>query len=228
MEPKTFYKLSYGMYIISSKKEKKINGMIANTVFQITSDPSTIAVSINKQNLTHDFIETSRVFTVSILSENTPINFIGVFGYKTGRDIDKFEDVEYQTGVLGAPIVLENTTGYIESEVINMVDCGTHTIFIGKVINAESTGNDKPMTYAYYHEVKGGKSPKLAPTYIEEKKMVVNNMSKYVCLVCGYVYDPEQGDPDSRIAPGTTFEDIPDDWVCPACGIGKDSFEKES
>lgn len=93
----------------------------------------------------------------------------------------------------------------------------------------ESFNDNKPMTYAYYHEIKGGKSPKLAPTYMnEEKSEEAKNMEKYVCTICGYVYDPQKGDPDSGIAPGTAFEDIPDDWVCPICGAKKDSFEKET
>jgi rubredoxin len=87
------------------------------------------------------------------------------------------------------------------------------------------------MTYEYYHEIKGGKSPKNAPTYIgelkENKKMEVKNMDKYVCDVCGYVYDPEKGDPNNNIKAGTKFEDLPDNWVCPVCGAGKDSFSKE-
>jgi flavin reductase (DIM6/NTAB) family NADH-FMN oxidoreductase RutF len=230
MDTKTLFKISYGMYIISSIESEKINGAIANTVFQITSDPMTIAVSINKQNLTHEFMNNSKVFTASILSEEAAMNFIGIFGFRSGRDINKFEKVKYKTGINGAPIVLENTIGYIEAEIIQNVDIGTHTIFIGKVINAESFDNiNKPMTYAYYHEIKGGKASKLAPTYVkEEKKTEVKDMEKYVCTVCGYVYDPKEGDPDSGIAPGTAFEDIPADWVCPICGVGKDSFEKEA
>lgn len=87
------------------------------------------------------------------------------------------------------------------------------------------------MTYAYYHQCKGGKSPKTAPTYTksvdEQPKKEEQNMDKYVCKVCGYVYDPAKGDPDSGIAPGTAFEDLPDDWVCPLCGAAKSDFEKE-
>ena len=90
------------------------------------------------------------------------------------------------------------------------------------------------MTYEYYHEVKGGLSPKTAPTYykeIDKAKEIIKKeeekMDKYVCTVCGYVYDPEKGDPDGGIAPGTKFEDISDEWVCPLCGVGKNDFKKE-
>jgi flavin reductase (DIM6/NTAB) family NADH-FMN oxidoreductase RutF len=169
MEPKTFHKLGYGMYVVSSKKGKRFNGQIANTVFQITSKPPTIAVSINKKNLTHNFILESKLFTVSILSTETPMKFIGRFGFKSGREIDKFEGVDYQVGVTGTPIVLENSIGYLEAAVINTLDVGTHVVFVGKVVDAQILKDGEPMTYAYYHKVKGGKVPKAAPTYIDQK-----------------------------------------------------------
>lgn len=227
MNSKALYKISYGMYVISSRMNDKLNGQIANTVFQITSEPPRIAVSINKQNLTHEFINKSKVFIVSILSKATPMKFIGHFGFKSGRKIDKFRDINYKFGVTGAPIVLEHSIAYLEAEVINMVDVGTHTIFIGKVIDAELITEGEPMTYAYYHEIKQGKAPKTAPTYIkEENQGKVSKMKKYRCKVCGYVYDPEKGDPDSGINPGTPFEKLPDDWVCPICGAEKSDFEE--
>jgi len=227
MNIKTLYKVSYGLYVVGSVKNEKYNGQIANTVFQITSEPPTIAVSINKSNLTHEFIKESKVFAVSILSKETPMRFIGHFGFKSGRDTDKFKDVKYKSGITGAPVVLEYTIAYLETEVTNMVDVGTHTIFIGKVVDAEILGTGEPMTYAYYHEVKKGKSPKTAPTYIkEENKKETKGVKKYRCKVCGYVYDPEKGDPDSGIVPGTPFDKLPDDWVCPMCGAGKEEFEE--
>jgi len=107
MNMETLRRISYGMYIISSKKGEKLNGQIANTVFQITSEPPTIAVSINKQNLTHDCISGSGVFSVSILAKDTPMKFIGAFGFKSGRETDKFAGVKYLTGKTGAPVVLD-------------------------------------------------------------------------------------------------------------------------
>lgn len=228
MDPKTFHKVSYGLYVISSLKEKQFNGQIANTVFQISSDPATIAVSINKNNLTHEFIKESKVFTVSILSQNAPMNLIGNFGFKSGRELEKFKEASYKIGTTGAPILLDHTLGYMEAELINSIDVETHTVFIGKVIEGEILNNEEPMTYAYYHQVKRGTAPKTAPTYIEEKTDEIKNEisgKKYKCSVCGYIYDPAKGDPDSGIAPGTAFEDIPDDWVCPICGVSKDQFE---
>jgi rubredoxin/flavin reductase (DIM6/NTAB) family NADH-FMN oxidoreductase RutF len=183
-------------------------------------------VSINKQNLTHEYIKESKVFTVSILSKQTPMKFIGHFGFRTGKELDKLKDVSYKVGVSGAPIVMENTIAYLESEIIDSLDVGTHTIFIGKLIDAEIINDGEPMTYAYYHEIKGGKSPKTAPTYLkEEDKKVTEKTEKYKCTVCGYIYDPEKGDADSGIRQGTPFEELPDDWVCPICGAGKDAFE---
>jgi flavin reductase (DIM6/NTAB) family NADH-FMN oxidoreductase RutF len=169
MEPKTFHKLGYGLYVVSSRKDKRLNGQIANTVFQITSKPPTIAVSINKKNLTHNFILESKLFTVSILSTETPMKFIGRFGFKSGREIDKFESLDYQAGVTGTPIVLENSIGYLEAEVINTLDVGTHVVFVGKVVDAQILKDGEPMTYAYYHKVRGGKTPKAAPTYIDQE-----------------------------------------------------------
>jgi len=231
MNPKTLHKIPYGLYAICSIKKGKYNGQIANALFQVTSEPPTIAVSINKKNLTHEYIKSSKVFTASILCDHTPMTFIGNFGFKSGRDIDKFKNVKYKIGKTKAPIITENCLGYLEAEVINDLSVGTHTIFIGKIVDAEIMSQDKVMTYEYYHEIKGGKSPKNAPTYIREEekeiKKEVEKMEKYVCTVCGYTYDPKKGDPDNGIKPGTKFEDLPDDWVCPVCGAAKEAFEKE-
>lgn len=227
----TLTKISYGLYIISSHQDGKFNGQIANVVNQLTSEPPSIGICINKQNLTYEYIKSSKTFTVSILAQDTPMTLIGKFGFKSGRNIDKFQDVKYKIGKTKAPIVLDNTIGYIEAEVINSVDVGTHTLFIGKIIDAELISNAEPMTYAYYHQIKRGKSPKTAPTYIKEENKIqkkeVKTMDKYICTVCGYIYDPEKGDPESGIKPGTPFEALPADWVCPLCGAEKDQFERK-
>jgi flavin reductase (DIM6/NTAB) family NADH-FMN oxidoreductase RutF/rubredoxin len=223
---KALHKIGYGLYIVCSRKGNRLNGQMANTVFQITSEPPTIAVSINKSNLTHEFIEQSKVFTASILSQDTPLSFIGHFGFKSGRDIDKLKGINYRTGETQAPVVTDHTLAYLEARVIQEVDAGTHTIFIGELVGAEVTKEGEPMTYAYYHQVKRGTTPKTAPSYIEEKKEAAAKMAKYKCTVCGYIYDPELGDPDGGIKPGTPFEEIPEDWVCPVCGAAKSEFEK--
>ena len=256
MDAKALYKLGYGMYIVGSHSGDKINAQIANTVFQITSEPPTVAVSINKKNLTHEYIQASKSFTASVLWSETPLSFIGAFGFKTGRDTDKFKDVQYKIGVTGSPIVLENTVSYLEANVLQSVDAGTHTIFIGQVVEA-AVLNDKPtMTYEYYQQVKRGTTPKTAPSYQAPKTEVpaaasgtvaaapaqsqpaqtapgaakpgqeVAKMAKYKCQVCGWIYDPAAGDPDGGIQPGTAFEDIPANWTCPICGAAKSEFVK--
>jgi len=217
------------MCIVSSIKAGRFNACIVNTVFQIVPEPPMIAVSINRQCLTHEFIIDSGIFTVSVLSQNTPMPFIGKFGFRSGRDIDKFEQVDYRIGKTGAPIVLDNTVAFLEAEVIESIDIETHTLFIAKIVACQSLDDDgEPMTYAYYRDVKHGRTPKTAATYIKIKsntKERIERMKKYKCLMCGYIYDPAVGDPDNGVEAGTVFEDLPDDWVCPDCGAGKDEFE---
>ena len=233
MNKSAFYKLSYGLYVITSGKEGRFNGQIANTVFQVTSVPPTVAVSINKQNFTHEHILTSRRFAVSILEEATPMTMIGQFGFKCGRDINKFEGIGTRVGKTGIPIVTDHAIAFIEAEVVGEMDCGTHTIFLGRVVECDVLGTAEPMTYAYYHAVKGGKAPKTAPTYQEETPpkpaaaAPAAKADRYVCTVCGYIYDPEKGDPEGNVKAGTRFEELPANWVCPVCGAGKDQFAKE-
>ena len=170
MNPSALHKLGYGMYIVCSRKGERSNGQVANTVFQITSEPPTVAVSINKSNLTNEFIKDSRVFTASVLCQATPLSFIGHFGFKSGRDIDKLKGINYKIGETKAPVVLDNAVAYLEAEVIQDIDVGTHTIFIGRIVAAEVLTEDECMTYQYYHQVKRGTTPKTAPSYIGESK----------------------------------------------------------
>jgi ferric-chelate reductase [NAD(P)H] len=109
---------SYGVYIISAQEGGKLNGQIANTVCQVTSEPATVSVCINKQNLTHELISGSRAFSVSILAEETPMQFIGRFGFNSGRDSEKFEGINYRLGPSRSPIVLDHTTSYMDCELV--------------------------------------------------------------------------------------------------------------
>jgi flavin reductase (DIM6/NTAB) family NADH-FMN oxidoreductase RutF/rubredoxin len=231
MNKAAFYKLSYGLYIVTAGAEGRFNGQIANTVFQVTSEPCTVAVSINKLNFTHECIRSGRRFAVSILTETAPMTLIGQFGFKCGRDIDKFAGIAVRTGVTGVPVVTQHAAAFFEAKVIGELDCGSHTIFLGEVVEADLLDADaEPMTYAYYHKVKGGKAPKTAPTYQKEeppKPAAPAAATRWACTVCGYVYDPAIGDPEAKIPAGTAFEDLPADWACPVCGAGKDRFEKE-
>jgi flavin reductase (DIM6/NTAB) family NADH-FMN oxidoreductase RutF/rubredoxin len=229
MNRSALHKISYGLYIVTSGQDGKFNGQIANSMFQVTSSPATVAISINKENYTHALIKESRKFVVSILSEAAPMTLIGLFGFKSGRDVNKLQNVKVKTGVTQVPIVLDNSVSYIEVDVQKEMDCGTHTIFMGNIVDCDMISDAVPMTYAYYQQVKGGKSPKTAPTYSKEEPAAATpqTAASYVCNVCGYVYDPVKGDPDNGIAPGTNFEDVPDSWTCPVCGADKSKFEKE-
>jgi len=165
------FKINYGLYIVSSKKNERFNGQIANAVMQVTADPPKVAICLNKNNLTHEFIEESNLFTISILSKEAPLTFIGLFGFKSGRDVDKFKDVNYFLGEkTNIPIVKDYTVAFIECKVLDKLDVGTHTLFVGEVLNCGILSEEEPMTYAYYHEVKKGKASKNAPTYIKENK----------------------------------------------------------
>jgi len=162
---RVFRDLSYGLYIVSSKKGEHINGQIVNTVIQVTSDPPRVAVIINKKNLTHEFIADSRVFAAMVLDENVRMVFLGPFGFRSGRDINKFEKAAYKIGDTGSPILMENTLSMIEAEVMDDIDLGTHTIFVGNVVNSEVLNSGTPLTYRYYHEHLKGKTPPNAPSF---------------------------------------------------------------
>lgn len=239
LDRNTFRNISYGMYVVTSHDGEKLNGQIANVAFFAASTPPRLVISINKENYTHDLISKSKFFAVGVLEQQTPMQLIGLFGFKSGRDVDKFADVKYTIGETGCPMPAEYILSAMEAKVIEEVDEVTHTLYIGDVVSAEVIKQGEPLTYADYHLIKGGKSPKTSPSYIgeEEKNKTEekpvekkpqgerkDTMQKYVCDVCGYIYDPAQGDPDNGIAPGTPFEKLPDDWVCPVCGVGKDQF----
>ncbi len=224
MNIKAFFNLSYGVYIIGAAKDGKYNAQIANTLFQVTAEPPQLAVAINKNNLTHEFISSSGYFSASVLEKDTPLKLIGKFGFKSGREINKFENINYKI-INDIPVVTENTLSYFICKIKKQIDAGTHTVFIGEVIEAEVIKEGEPMSYAYYHQVKGGKTQKNAPTYIKKEKKMISG-ERYRCKICGYIYDPVNGDPDNGITPNTSFEDLPERWVCPICGAGKEEFEK--
>lgn len=231
---KALFDLSYGLYVVCSHSDEKLNGQIANAVFQVTAEPPRLAVSISKSNLTHEYISNSGVFSISVLDVSTPMEFIGLFGFRSGRDVDKLSQVRYEKGTTGCPCVMDNALSMIEARMIGQLDAGSHTIFLGEVVSARVLSDGNPLTYADYHQIKKGKAPKNAPTYrggVEEKEEkpegAGTGMKKFVCDVCGYVYDPAQGDPEHGVAAGTAFEDLPDDWVCPVCEVGKDQFSPQ-
>lgn len=159
------YTLNYGVYIVSTKSKNKLNGQIANVVFQATAIPPKIVMSLSKENLTHDLVSESRIFNISILGECCTMKLIGTFGFKSGKDIDKFRDIKYIIGSNGAPIVTDSAVAYVECKVENTLDIGSHTLFVGQVTEADLLQKDAPMTYSYYHMELKGKEPETAPTY---------------------------------------------------------------
>ena len=171
MDLRALWKLSYGVYVVSSEWNGKINGQIVNTAFQITAEPPTFAVSINKENYTHELIKNSKKFGISVLRIDTPMKLIGTFGFRSGREIDKFKDVKYRIGKTGVPLLEEYCVAHLECQVFKEVDMNTHTLFIGNLVNAELLEDAEPLTYADYHLVKKGKTPKRATTYISEDKL---------------------------------------------------------
>ncbi len=220
-------KVTYGMYVLSARQGEKLNGQIVNTVVQVTAQPCQVAVAVNKKNLTHDYIQSSQAFSISILGQSAPLEFIGRFGFRTGRDLDKFKLTGHRISTGGMPIVTDWMVGYLECRLVNSIDTGTHTVFIGLVTAAEITGDEPPMTYAFYHDVKHGKTQQNAPTFVKEAAPgEVSPMNTYRCTICNYIYDPAVGDPDANVKPGTPFAALPDTWVCPVCGAGKDQFVK--
>ena len=203
MEDKVLRNLSYGMYLVGARLDKSV-GCIANTVVQITSNPKTIAISLNKDNYTTKIIEQTNTFSVSILDETTNQSLISTFGYKSSKDIDKYENID--TYPLEGLPVLKDSCGNIVCKVINKTITSTHIVFIGEVIAMDNyQESKKPMTYKYYHEVLKGKSPKNAPTYEESKENI------WKCNTCGYETD---------------LEELPDDFTCPICGEPKSIFKK--
>ena len=163
--------LSYGLYIVTSREGDRLNGQMVNTVIQVTADPPRVAVIINKKNLTHEFISQSGVFGVSVLDDTATMTFIGPFGFRSGRDLDKFAGVDFKKGSTGVPLVIDHTLSLLEAKVFECVDLGTHSIFIGEVVFSEVLKSGKPLTYHFYHEVLKGKSPPNAPTFMSHQPL---------------------------------------------------------
>ena len=234
MDKTVFNNISYGMYVIATKYNERNVGCFVNTVTQITSENPIISISVNKNNYTNEALKVVKKFSVSILSEETDSSIIGKFGFFSSRDTDKFLGVDVYE-LQGLPVLRENTCGNLICEVINVIDTETHDVFIARVIETIKAEKEfAPMTYKYYHEVIKGKAPKTAPTYIEEKvkkeevqqeeslenKLEENKSKKYRCKICGHIYDESKEN--------VKFEDLPDSWVCPLCGVAKSLFEEIS
>ncbi len=220
------FALNCGMYVISAHYEGEINGCIINALIQVTAFPPQVIASLNKESYTLSLIKQGKYFGVSVLDRDTPLQVIGLFGFRSGRHTKKFDQVEYFLGKTGVPILSEHIVAYVEAKLVRSMDAGTHEILLGEVVETDFVNAEAvPMTYDYYRSVKGGKVPRTAATFKAEK-VELEEVERYRCRVCGYVYDSRFGDPDSGVPAGTRFSDLPDTWVCPICGVGKDQFEK--
>lgn len=200
VEPNALFKLSYGLFVLTAKDGGKDNGCIINTVTQLTDTPKRITIAVNKANYTHDMIQKTGVFNVSVLSEDVPFKIFQQFGFQSGRDADKFAGMATQTrSANGLRYLDEYTNAFISAKVISAEDYGTHTLFVADITEAKVLSAEPSVTYAYYFEhIK----PKPQPT-AEAKK-------GWVCKICGYVYEGE---------------DLPADFICPLCKHGAEDFE---
>ena len=196
MDQKAFYKLTYGLFLLTAREEGRDNGCIINTAIQAANDPPRLAFSVQKGNLTHDMIARTGAFAISSISTSATFDLFRRFGMQSGREVDKFEgfdDVER-----GANDLLYLTRGAnmtMSGRVVDQMDLGSHTLFIGEVGDAVVLSDEPSCTYAYYQsDIKPQK---------QEKK-------GWVCTVCGYVYE---GAP------------LPADFICPWCQHGAEDFE---
>lgn len=199
--------LSYGMYVVGTKEKGEEVGCIANSAMQITSTPVTIAISLNHQNATNQAIKESGQFSLSILNEQTKKELIQTFGYFSSKDKKKYEGIE-QEEVSSLPVI-KDSNGYLLCRVVATLETTTHTIFLGEVFEKKRYQELPPMTYAYYHQVLKGTTPKKAPTYQEEKNH--SEKRKWRCKICGYIYEGDE---------------LKEDFVCPLCGATANMFEK--
>lgn len=215
------FKISYGLYIVSSGNKNRGNGFISNTFFQVTAEPPKFASCCNKDNFTAALIKETGAFSVSVIHQDTAPEVIARFGYKSGKEIDKLAGMNVKYGETGVPIVLNDSIVVLECKVVQTIDVGTHYMFIGELIHAELLDDTKQaLTYLHYRQVRKGAAPKNAPTYIDKSKLVntssVRGSKKFECTACGYIYDEAEHD--------IMFADLPDDWVCPVCESEKSEF----
>ncbi len=200
-----FFKLSYGLFVLSSQMQGRDAGCIINTAAQITDTPCRITVTVNKQNFTHDAVQNSGKFNISVLTEKTPFSVFENFGFKSSREFSKFEETD-PVSESGVRYIEKYANAVISAKVVQTIDFETHTVFVGEVTEAKVLGQEPSVTYDYYHK------------NIKPKPQKVGGVGKkWVCLVCGYVYD--------EAIEGTPFEDLPEDWTCPLCKHPKSDFE---
>jgi flavin reductase (DIM6/NTAB) family NADH-FMN oxidoreductase RutF len=198
-----FFKLSYGLFILTAKDGEKDNGCIINTLIQITDTPKRISLAVNKNNFTHDMILKTGIFTVSVLGIETPFSVFQNFGFQSGRNVDKFAGaIEKKRSAGGILYESRYANSFISGTIISSTDYGTHTLFIADVTEAAVLSATPSLTYQYYFDHTKPKPE--AQTGTSKKK-------GYVCKICGYVYEGDE---------------LPPDFVCPICKHGASDFEK--
>lgn len=192
MDGKEMQKLSYGLFVLTARDGEKDNGCIINTVTQVASDPNRISISVNKANYTCEMIQKTGAFNVSILSEKAQFETFKHYGFQSGRDTDKMAAVEFYRSENGIAY-LDNgqTNAYLSGKVIQMIDVGSHMLFIADVTDGKVLSGEPSVTYAYYFA-----NIKPKPQAQPEKK------KGWICTICGYIYEGEE---------------LPADFVCPIC-----------
>ena len=201
MDNKALFKLSYGIFMLATKDGEKINGCITNTCIQVANDPTRVAISVLNSNYTCDLIKNSGVFAISILDKNCTFDTIKHFGYQSGRDVDKFADINASFDENGIPYITENVSSVVTGKVLEKHELGTHSLFIAEVTDARMITGEAPLTYDYYQS---NVKPKPAAVNAEKK------IKAWRCKICGYIYEGS---------------DLPKDFVCPLCGHGAEDFE---
>ncbi|MCR5782074.1 MAG: flavin reductase [Clostridia bacterium] len=191
------FKIGYGLYVVTSNDGNRDNGLIVNTVSQVTSSPNRVAVTINKENYSHHVIRQTGIMNVNCLSVEAPFRVFENFGFRSGRTIDKFKDAEKLRSDNGLVFLPKYINSFMSLKVEDYVDLGTHGMFICSVTEARVISDKETMTYTYYQN---NVKPK---PQTEGKK-------GYVCKICGYVYEGEE---------------LPDDFICPLCKHGAADFE---
>lgn len=192
------YKLSYGLFVLTARDEKKDNGCIINTASQIADSPQRLIVSVNKKNYTHDMIKKTGIFNISVLSESVPFTVFQHYGFKSGRNTDKIMDTGMPRSANGIAYLSSYTNAFMSCRVEKELDCGSHTVFIAEITESAVLSQEPSVTYQYYFD-------NIKPAPQPEKK------KGYVCEICGYVYDGDE---------------IPESFVCPVCKHTADVFRK--
>ena len=217
MDNKAMYKLTYGLFVLTAKNGEKDNGCIINTAGQVTSEPNRISITVNKANYTHDMIMKDGKFNLSVLSESAGLDVYKRFGFSSGKETDKFSGFsDCKRALNGLLYITKGANAYISAYVQRSIDLDTHTLFIADVTNMEVLSDEPSATYSYYQQ-----NVKPKPQTISQGADVI-----WRCSVCGWEYNETKGDPEHGIAPGTKFEDIPDEFICPICKHPKRDFER--